>query len=44
MKNTNTDEMTDLIRNETDGAFYKPNGKSFTDISRNLNIGTICTK
>ena len=44
MKNTNTDEMVDLIRDKIGGVFLKLNAKDLTDISQNVNIDTIYTQ
>ena len=44
MKNTNTDEMVDLIRDKIGGVFLKLNVKDLTDISQNVNIDTIYTQ
>ena len=44
MKNTNNDEMVDLIRDKIGGVFLKPNPKDLTDISQNVNIDTIYTQ
>ena len=44
MKNTNNDEMVDLIRDKIGGVFLKLNPKDLTDISQNVNIDTIYTQ
>ena len=44
MKNTNNDEMVDLIRDKTGGVFLKLNAKDLTDISQNINVDTIYTQ